>query len=173
MVNIPDDAPGDAALAASEGGSPHNPSFPRISSFTGSDGNRRRRKPFKSSSNHSLKATHPQMLSHRANDPSGLHLSSGPESHDGSQQSYSTHAASHGAPVHGFHVPPAGGVNPAVYDYSSDSPRWGMKVDGMYDDGASSFADSQQTSVTTSSNTGVDREQKRLIDYEHEKHTRT
>ena len=160
-------------LAASEGGSPHKPSIPRISSFTGGDGNRRRRqKPFKSSSNHSLKATHPQMLNHHAHEPSGLQLSSGPESHDGSQHGYS-YAASHDAPVHGFHVQPPGGVNPAVHDYSSDSPRWGMKVDGMFDDGASSVADSQQTYVSTSSNTVADREQKRLINTEHEKHTRT
>ena len=172
MVNIPDGAAGGTDLAASEGGSPHKPSFPRISSFTGSDGNRRRRKPFKSSSNHSLQATHPQMPSHHAHDPSGLHLSSGHESHDGSQHSYSTYAASHDAPVHGFHIQPAGGSNPAVNDYSSTSPRWGTKVDGMLDDGASSVADSVQTSVTTSSNTGVDREQKCLIDNEHEKRTR-
>ena len=112
------------------------------------------------------------MLTHHAHDPSGLHLSSGPESHDGSQHSYSTYAASHDAPVHGFHVQPAGGFNPAVNDYSSTSPRWGMKVDGMIDDGASSVADSPPTSITTSSNTGVDREQKRLIDNELEKHTR-
>ena len=113
------------------------------------------------------------MLTHHAHDPSGLHLSSGPESHDGSQHSYSTYAASHDAPTRGFHVKPTGGVNSAVNDYSSDSPRWGTKVDGMFDDGASSVADSQQTSVTTSSNTVVDREQKRLINSEHEKHTRT
>ena len=105
------------------------------------------------------------MLSHHAHDPH-----SGPESHDGSQHSYSTYAASHGAPIHGFHIHPAGGHNPAVNDYSSDSPRWGMKVDGMFDDGASSVADSQQTSVTTSSTTGVDREQKRLIHTDHDGH---
>lgn len=175
VVNIPDDTPGGAAVAASVGDSPHK-AFPRISSFTGSDGNRRsrRRKPFKSSSNHSLKATHPQMVTNHAQDPSGVHRTPGADSHDGSQHSYSTYAASHDAPVHGFHVQPAGGLHPHVNDnpLSSDSPRWG-KLDGVYDDGASSAADSQQTTVTTSStNTGVDSEQKRLIHSELEMRAR-
>ena len=169
-MNIPDDAAEDGTLAASVGRTPHNP---RISSFTGSDGSRRRRrKPFKSSSNHSLQAMHPQMPGHHAHDASGLHRSSGPESHDGSQHSYSTYAASHDAPVHGFRIQPPEGRNPALYDYSSNSPRWDMKVDGMVDDEESSVADSMQTSVTTSSTSGVDREQKRLINNDHEKHTR-
>lgn len=201
VVNIPDNAAEDGTLAASVGGSPHHVSFPRISSFTGSDGNRRRRrKPFKSSSNHSLQAMHPHMPCHHAHDASGLqrssgpesqeasglhlssgpeshdasglHRSSGPESHDGSQHSYSTYAASHDAPVHGFRVQPPEGRNPASYDYSSNSPRWEMKVDGMVDEEASSAADSMQTSVTTSSTSGVDREQKRLINNEREKHAK-
>lgn len=185
VVNIPDGATGEGALAASAGGSPHVP-FPRISSFTGSEGNRRhRRKPFKSSSNHSLKAGHPQKLTNTAHDPLGLHGSSGeassgvknsgPESHDGSQQSYSTYAASHDAPVHGFHVQSGGGLHPPHPNdrsLSSDSPRW-EKVDGVYDDAASSIADSQQTSPTTSSNnTGIEPEQKRLITPEREFRTK-
>lgn len=181
MVNIPYDATGEGGLAASAGGSPHVP-FPRISSFTGSDGNRRhRRKPFKSSSNRSLQAGHPQKLTSHAHNASGLNrssgepstavMNSGAESYDGSQRSYSTYAASHDAPVHGFHVQPAGKLHPPHpndFSLSRDSPRWG-KVEGVCDDVASSVADSQETSPATSSNnTGIEPEQKRLITPERE-----
>ena len=114
------------------------------------------------------------MLTNHTHDPSGLHHTAGAESHDGSQHSYSTYAASHDAPVHGFHVQPAGALHPPHMNdcsLASDSPHWG-RTDGMYDDGASSVADSQQTSLTTSSNTGVDVEQKRLIDSEREARAR-
>ncbi|KAL3139247.1 hypothetical protein ABBQ32_006013 [Trebouxia sp. C0010 RCD-2024] len=181
VVNIPYDATGEGGLAASAGGSPHVP-FPRISSFTGSDGNRRhRRKPFKSSSNRSLQAGHPQKLTSHAHNASGLNrssgepstavMNSGAESYDGSQRSYSTYAASHDAPVHGFHVQPAGKLHPPHpndFSLSRDSPRWG-KVEGVCDDVASSVADSQETSPATSSNnTGIEPEQKRLITPERE-----
>ena len=169
MVNIPGAAGEDKAFSASVSGSPRK--SVRIPSFTGSDGNRRRRKPFKSSSNHSLKATHSQMLSTHAHDPSkalysGALARSGAESHDGSEVSHSTYTTSQGVPsVRGFHVQPSSFNDRSV---SGDSPRGG-RVDGVLDDGASSVAESMQTSATTSSNTGVSREQKRLIKPDHEK----
>lgn len=168
VVNIPEAAVGDKAFSASVSGSPKK--TVRIPSFTGSDGNRRRRKPFKSSSNHSLKATHSQMLSNHAHDPSkavysGALARSGAESHDGSEVSHSTYAASQGAPsVRGFHVQPSSFNDRSVV---GDSPRGG-RVDTVFDDGTSSVAESLQTSATTSSNTGVSREHKRLIKPDHE-----
>ena len=164
MVNIPDGAAGDKPFVPSVSSSPQK--TVRIPSFTGSDGNRRRRKPFKSSSNHSLKATHSQMLSSQHHDPSRALYSAGlakagAESHDGSEQSHSTYAASHGvASVRGFHIQP-GSFNDR--SMGGESPRG--RVDGMFDDGVSSVADSVNTSATdtTGSNTGIGREQKPLM----------
>ena len=134
VVNIPDGAANgtDHIIVATTSPS----KVARIASFTASDGNRRRRKPFKSNSNHSLKGLQSQMMTSHSHDPAkGLHFgavhASGSGLHGSQHGSHHSHDAygsyeSHGsaaidaygsAPVHGSNARPAqsdgsGGAGP-------------------------------------------------------------
>ena len=151
VVNIPDGI--DQISAA--GTSPLK--GPRIPSFTASDGSRRRRKPFKSNSNHSLKGLHSQMLSHSHDPAKSVHFggmtNTGSDLVVGSQNSQGHLGVSISAPNEGSaqmndHTsemsssPPLDGLHGGALhnshmdgEFDDSSPR-SIPVTGAYDDGS-------------------------------------
>ncbi len=135
VVNIPDGA--DHISAA--GTSPLK--GPRIPSFTASDGSRRRRKPFKSNSNHSLKGLHSQMLSHSHDPARSVHFGGGVMNTGsdlvGSQNSQGHLGLSSSAPHEG-----SAQMNDHTSEFSSSPPLYSLHggalhnghMDGEYDD---------------------------------------
>jgi len=151
VVNIPDGANHISAA----GTSPLK--GPRIPSFTASDGSRRRRKPFKSNSNHSLKGLHSQMPSHSHDPARSVHFGGGVMNtgsdlvcsqnsqghlglsssapHEGSAQMHDhTSELSSSPPLYGLR---GGALHDGHMDgeYDDSSPR-SIPVTGAYDDGS-------------------------------------
>lgn len=135
VVNIPDGI--DQISAA--GTSPLK--GPRIPSFTASDGSRRRRKPFKSNSNHSLKGLHSQMLSHSHDPAKSVHFggttNTGSDLVVGSQNSQGHLGVSSSAPNEG-----SAQMNDHTSELSSSPPLYSLHggalhnshMDGELDD---------------------------------------